>query len=88
MITPENITRKQAKRLVKLIEQETRCEVMARLGPVTTLECIDYAVQRIEYTDKIRKMLFDESELVVLAEQWGMLKKGKIKRKKRVKRKS
>ena len=81
MIKPETITRKQAKRLVKLIERETRCEIMARLGRFDNLEFADYAMKQIEFKDEIRRMLFGESELVQLAERWGMLKKKKTKRK-------
>lgn len=77
MITPENITRKQAKKLVKLLERDARYEVLARLGAFTDLECIDYAVKQIENKDRIREMLFDTSNLVELGENWGILKKRK-----------
>lgn len=72
VITPKTITRKQAQRLVKLLEREARCEIMARLGKFNNLEYADYAIKQIEYKDKIRKMLFGTSELVQLAKQWDM----------------
>lgn len=74
MITPENITRKEAKKLVKLVEYETRCEIMARLGRFDNLEFAEYAIKQIEYKDKIRKMLFGTSNLVALGKKWKMLK--------------
>ena len=80
MITPENISRRQAKKLVKLIERETRCEIMARFGRFDNLEFADYAAKQREFKDKIRELLFDESEIVLLAERWGMLPKENRKR--------
>ena len=80
MITPDNITRKQAKRLVTLLEREASCEVMAKMGRFDNLEYAEYAVKQIEHKDEIRKMLFGTAEIVVLAERWGMIKNGKRKR--------
>ena len=80
-ITPETITKKQAKKLVKLLEREARCEVMARLGRFDNLEYADYAMKQIEYKNKIRKMLFGTSEIIQLAKMWGMAKHGRRKRK-------
>lgn len=74
MITPETITRKQAKKLVKLLEREARCEVMARLGRFDNLEFADYAIKQIGYKDKIREMLFGTSNIAELAKKWKMLK--------------
>ncbi|KON32544.1 hypothetical protein AC477_02850 [miscellaneous Crenarchaeota group-1 archaeon SG8-32-1] len=81
MIKPETITKKQAKRLVELLEREARCEVMARLGRFDNLEYADYAMKQIEFKNRIRKMLFGTSEIIQLAEMWGMAKRGKQKRK-------
>ena len=72
MIKPETITRKQAKRLVQLCEREARCEVMARLGKFNNLEYAEYAIKQIEYKNKIRKLLFGTSNIVELADMWGM----------------
>ena len=80
MITPENISRRQAKKLVKLIEQWTRADVMSRMGRFDNLEFADYAQIKLEKEDKIRELLFDESEIAVLAERWGMIKKRDRKR--------
>jgi len=64
----------QRKDLLKLIEQWTRAEVMARLGRFDNLEFADYARIEIEKRDEIRRLLFDTDSLVVLGERWGMLK--------------
>lgn len=72
MITPNNITRKQAQKLVKLIEYETRCEVMARLGRFDNLEYAEYAIKQIAYKNRIRKMLFGTSNLVELGDRWKL----------------
>ena len=83
MITPENITRKQAKELVKLLSEETRCEIMARYGEWgRTLGYIDYALKQIEARKKIHKLLYGSSDLVELGIEWKMLKARKKKKKK------
>lgn len=82
MIEPDKITRKQAKKLVSLLEQEARCEVMARMGRFDNLEYAEYAMKQIELKDEIRKMLFGTSDIATLAERWGMIG-GKRKRRKR-----
>jgi len=64
----------QRKKLIDLIEQWTRAEVMARLGRFDNLEFADYARIEIEKRDEIRRLLFDTDSLVVLGERWGMLK--------------
>jgi hypothetical protein len=73
MIRAETITRKQAKRLVELIERETRCEIMARFGRFDNLEFGEYAIKQIEYKDRIRRLLFGTSDLVELGTRWKML---------------
>lgn len=84
MITPENITKKQAKQLVKLIERETRCEIMARFGRFDNLEYADYAIKQIDYKNKIRKLLFGTSDLVELGGIWKMI--NQHRRRKKVKK--
>lgn len=79
MITPETITRKQARKLVILLERETRCEIMARFGRFDNLEFAEYAKRQQEYKDKIREKLFGTSNILELGERWGMIKKHKKK---------
>jgi hypothetical protein len=74
MITPEDITKRQIRRLLRLLEKEARCEVMARLGPFRSLGFIDYALKQIEFKDKIREMLFGTSNLAELGTKWKMFK--------------
>jgi hypothetical protein len=81
MITGDSITKKQARKILKLIERETRCEVMARLGRFDNLEYIDYATQQIEYKDRLRKYIFGTSSLGELGDMWGLLKRRRRKRK-------
>ena len=88
MITADNITRKQAKRLVKLVERETRCEIMARFGRFDNLGYADYAMKQIEYRDEMRKLLFGTDNMVELGYKWDMLNKSrKLKQKQKRKRK-
>jgi len=76
MITKDSITRKQAHKLVKLLERWVRADVMSRLGRFDNLEYLDYVQLKIEYEDKIRTMLFDTSNLAELARLWGIRKRG------------
>lgn len=73
MITPENITRREARKLIELLERTTRCEIMARFGRFDNLEFMDYAMKQIEYQQQIRKMVFDEPDLYELGKRWGMI---------------
>ena len=79
MITPDNVTRKQARKLVKLLTRETRCEIMARFGRFDNLEFAEYAKRQQEYKDKIRKKLFGTSNILELGEKWSMIKKSSKK---------
>jgi len=81
MITPDNITRKQARKLIILLERETRCEIMARFGRFDNLEFAEYSKKQQEYKDKIREKLFGTSNILELGEQWGMIKRRKNVRK-------
>ena len=85
MITPKNITKKQAKRLVKLIERETRCEIMARYGEWgMSLGFGDYALKQLKFRKKIQELLFGTSNLVALGVKWKMLNTRKRKKDKDV----
>lgn len=76
----------QRKELLKLIEQWTRAEIMARFGRFNNLEFADYARIEVEKRDEIRRLVFGTDNLVELGDNWGMLKpklrgrkRGKIK---------
>ena len=81
MVTPKNITRKQAKQLVKLLGRETKCEIMARYGEWgKTLGYMDYALEQVEYRKKIHELLYGTSNLVELGVKWKMLNTRKRKK--------
>ncbi len=67
-------TLQQRKELLGLIEQWTRAEIMARFGQFDNLEFADYAQIQLDKKDEIRQLVFGESELVVLADRWGLVK--------------
>ena len=63
----------QRKQLVKLIEQWTRAEVIARLGRFDNKGYIDYANIQVDKKDEIRKLVFGTDDLVALGEMWGII---------------
>ncbi len=73
------ITKKQAKRLVRLIERWTRCEILGRYSSFTnhvvkqSLLNVDFTQKRLDYEDKIRICLFGTADTVKLGEDWGLL---------------
>lgn len=73
----------QRKELLKLIEQWTRAEIMARLGRFDNLEYLDYAQIQIEKKDEIRELVFGTSDILVLGARWGILKEKRNRKKKR-----
>lgn len=64
----------EIKKLVALIEQWTRAEIMARFGQLCNRGDICYAHIQIEKADEIRKLVYGTDDLVVLGEKWGILK--------------
>ena len=62
----------QRKELLKLIEQWTRAEVMARLGRFDNLEFADYAMIQVRKKDEIRRLVFGTDDLVALSVKFGM----------------
>lgn len=67
-------TLQQRRELLKLIEQWTRAEIMARFGRFNNLEFGDYAQIQVEKKDEIRRLVFGTDDLVELADRWEMLK--------------
>lgn len=66
---------KQRKELLKLIEEWTKAEVLARLGASEFFTC--WAHREVELRDKVREKALGTSDFMVLAARWGMLKKSK-----------
>jgi hypothetical protein len=71
------------KKIKKLINQQTRAEIMARFGQFNNLDFANYAYRKVELDDEIRVFLFGTSDLVELGERWGLLKPRERKGKKR-----
>jgi hypothetical protein len=68
------------KELYALIEEWTRCEIMARFGPFWP-ECGEYSLTSVAKEDAIRELMFGTSDLVRLGKRWGLLKEYEKKRK-------
>lgn len=76
----------QRKELLKLIEQWTRAEVMARFGRFDNLEFGDYAMIEVEKRDEIRRLIFGTDDMLVLGARWNMLKERQKEEKRRKKK--
>lgn len=63
----------QRKKLLKLIEQWTRAEIIARLGRFDNKGYIDYANMQVDKKDEMRKLVFGTDDLVELGEMWGII---------------
>lgn len=83
-----SLSEKKVARLLKYIERWTRCEIMSRYAPFADLEYVDYAIKKLEYEDRIRKLCFGNPNAYKLGEEWGILKKrnGRTKINKKMKR--
>lgn len=57
-------------KLLMLLEQWTRADVISRLGSLSS--DIDYAQVKVEKENDIRKLLFGTCSLSELAARWGM----------------
>jgi len=67
------MNREDRKELYALIEEHTRCEIMARLAPLVWTEWGDYNMHMIETMDKIRKLMYGTDSLLELGQRWGIL---------------
>ena len=57
-----------------LIEQWTRAEIMARFGPLSRDDFIDYSQIQIDKENELRCLVFGTDDLVKLGVKWGILK--------------
>jgi len=64
----------EIKKLLELIEQWTRAEIMARLGQLGGSSSTDFAFIKIEKENEIRKLLYGTDSLVKLGDKWNLLK--------------
>jgi len=60
-------------KLYELIEEHTRCEIVARLAPVGWQVYGDVYLQMTEKMNEIRKLMFGTSSLIELGERWNLL---------------
>lgn len=63
------------KKLIKLVDEWTRAEAMARFGRFDNLEYIDYFVIKINKENEIRKLLYGTDSLVTIGEKKGLITK-------------
>jgi len=74
MITPKNITKKQAKKILSLVESITRCDILARYGHVVGgLEFIDWKFRKRAAEEKLREYIFGYKNEVELGVFWRIL---------------
>ncbi len=84
MIKPDNIKKSQAKHILKLIEEATRAEILARLGPYRFPEYADWFGISQEKREELLEYVFGTSSLVKLGEHWKIIgRTGKVKRKRK-----
>ena len=83
MIDRKDFKKKQARKIMRLVEEHARATVMARVGPIGFPGCADYFNLAIEKQEELWKYMFGTDNMVKLAEEWGMLKKRKKKKRKR-----
>ena len=69
------LEKSERKKLYKLLEEWTRSEIMARLGPFNNLEYAEYHMIMVEKENEIRKLLYGTDNLVTLGLEWKILKK-------------
>jgi len=84
MISPNNIKKSQAKHILKLIEEATRAEVLARLGPYRFPEYANWFGVALEKREELLEYVFGTSNLVELGQHWKILDRtGKDRKKKK-----
>ena len=76
-----DVTKKKRKKLYKLLRMWTRAEIMARYSKHP--EWRDFSRMQIKCQDKIRKLLYGDSDMYALGVEWNMLKKMKKMKKKK-----
>jgi len=77
----KRLTAKRSKRLLKLLEQWTRAEIMARFGPFQSLEYAEYFTIKTYKENAIRRLLFGNDNISELGVEWGLLKRKRKDRK-------
>lgn len=73
----------QRKELIKIIEQWTRAEIIARFGRFENLVYLNAVQTQIEKKDEIRELVFGTSDILILGDRWGIIKPKRRKKKKK-----
>ncbi len=68
------------KKVIELVEQMTRAEILARLGNIAS--DVDWYSIYLAKKDELQEYLFGSSDYVKLGIQWGLLLKEKSKKQK------
>ena len=71
------------KKVISLVEQMTRAEILARLGSMANAD-IDWYSIYLAKKDELQEYLFGSSDYARLGIQWGLLKESKPKNKKQI----
>lgn len=84
----DRITRKQAQHIIKLLDQNFRAEIMARLGTgLTPCDYSNYYENAITALDEVREYVFGSSDMVKCGLAWNLLQPQVSKKKRRKKKK-
>jgi len=82
--------KKKVKKLLKLLKQWTKAEVMSRIGVCKGMAFGDYYASHLDKEEAIRKLLYGTSDLVELGRKWELPLVGnndeKTRRKKKTKK--
>jgi len=66
------MTKSERKKLYKMIEKSTRCEIIARFAPRGWPDYEDYFYEKLKTEDEIRKLMFGTGDLLDLGRRWGI----------------
>lgn len=83
----DRITRKQAQHIVKLLDENFREEIMARLAPLHPPQYANHYEVAIMKLDEVREYVFGSSDMVECGLEWGLLQPTVSKKKRRKKKK-
>ncbi len=83
VLTSKNITRRQVRELLELLEDYTRYDVAARLGDIPRDLFTNLTQVTVDKMDEIRRFVYGSDDMVKLGLDWGILKARTRKRKKK-----
>ena len=71
------------KKVMSLVEQMTRAEIMARYGPFGNSGGTEWYSIYLDKKDELQEYLFGSSDYIKLGIQWGLLKENKKQKSKK-----